>query len=300
VYDLLARIAESDASVLICGESGTGKELAARALHRQGPRSAGPFVAVSCSAIPEGLLESELFGHVRGAFTDARFTRAGLFVQASGGTLFLDEIGDLPLGLQPKLLRALQERTVRPVGGEAEIPFDVRLIAATNRDLELEVRDGRFRQDLFYRLNVVHIALPPLRERRDDIPILIEHFLARYAEQYGMEPRTLAPDAAAALREHSWPGNIRELQNAIERAFALSPSGTIGIVDLPPAITRAADDGPSIDDDTAPAGLPTLADAERELIAATLRKTGGNKNEAARLLGIDRQRLYRKIEKYRL
>jgi two-component system response regulator AtoC len=298
VYRLVDAVAQNKSTVLLTGESGTGKELIARTIHQRSALRDAPFVAVNCAGLSETLLDSQLFGHRRGAFTGAISDHDGVFRAATGGTLLLDEVAEIPITLQAKFLRAIQEREVTPLGSSRPVPVDVRLIAATNRDLDTEVRDGRFRQDLFYRLNVVHIALPPLRERREDIPLLVEHFLARYAEQYGMEPRILSPEAAAALQEHDWPGNIRELQNAIERAFALSPSGVIGLADLPPAITRvappptpsSADDGP----------LPTLADAERELIAATLRKAGGNKNEAARLLGIDRQRLYRKIEKYRL
>ncbi len=300
VYRLVDAVSQNKSTVLLTGESGTGKELIARTIHQRSALRDAPFVAVNCAGLSETLLDSQLFGHRRGAFTGAITDHDGVFRAATGGTLLLDEVAEIPNALQAKFLRAIQEREVTPLGSSRPVPVDVRLIAATNRDLELEVRDGRFRQDLFYRLNVVHIALPPLRERRDDIPILIEHFLARYAEQYGMEPRTLAPDAATALLEHGWPGNIRELQNAIERAFALSPSGVIGVADLPPAVTRAVDEAAGADDDTEPDALRTLADAERDLIAATLRKTGGNKNEAARLLGIDRQRLYRKIEKYRL
>jgi two-component system response regulator HydG len=297
VYDLLARIAESDASVLISGESGTGKELAARALHRQGPRSAGPFVAVSCSAIPEGLLESELFGHVRGAFTDARFTRAGLFVQASGGTLFLDEIGDLPLGLQPKLLRALQERTVRPVGAESEVPFDVRLIAATNRDLRRAVEKHEFREDLFFRLAVIQIELPPLRARGNDVLSLAHHFVTRFAEQAGKRVRCCSQAAAERLLAYPWPGNVRELQNAMERAVALTRRDEVAVEDLPDIIRgfrgRARVHGEGSGE------LMPLAEIERRHILRVLDAVGNDRTRAARVLGVDRKTLYRKLARYK-
>jgi DNA-binding NtrC family response regulator len=297
VYDLLSRIADSDASVLICGESGTGKELAARALHRQGPRSAGPFVAVSCSAIPEGLLESELFGHVRGAFTDARFTRAGLFVQASGGTLFLDEIGDLPLGLQPKLLRALQERVVRPVGGEAEVPFDVRLIAATNRDLRRAVEKHEFREDLFFRLAVIQIELPPLRARGNDVLALAHHFIARFTEQAGKRVRCCSQAAAERLLAYPWPGNVRELQNAMERAVALTRRDEVGIEDLPDSV-RGFRGRPRTRGDGSEDLMP-LAEIERRHILQVLDAVGNDRTRAARVLGVDRKTLYRKLARYK-
>jgi DNA-binding NtrC family response regulator len=297
VYDLLSRISASDASVLITGESGTGKEIAARALHRQGPRSSGPFVAVSCSAIPEGLLESELFGHVRGAFTDARFTRAGLFVQASGGTLFLDEIGDLPLGLQPKLLRALQERVVRPVGGESEVPFDVRLIAATNRDLRRGVDRHEFREDLFFRLAVIQIEMPPLRARGNDVLALAHHFVTRFAQQAGKKVRCCAQAASERLLAYPWPGNVRELQNAMERAVALTRREEIAIEDLPDSL-RSFRGRPRAQPDGSGELMP-LAEIERRHILRVLDAVGNDRTHAARVLGVDRKTLYRKLARYK-
>ncbi len=297
VYRLIDAVSQNKSTVLLTGESGTGKELVARTIHQRGILRDAPFVAINCAGLSETLLDSQLFGHRRGAFTGAVADHDGVFRAATGGTLLLDEVAEVPLGLQAKFLRAIQEREVTPLGSSRPVAVDVRLIAATNRDLEAEVRDGRFRADLFYRLNVVHIELPSLRARRDDIPPLVDHFLARYSEQYQVGPKRLAPDALAALVAFDWPGNIRQLQNAIERAFALSAADVVTLDDLPPAIRGVTAATP------APAATDTvlrLADAERTLIEAALRKSGGNKNEAARLLGIDRQRLYRKIEKYRL
>jgi two-component system response regulator HydG len=299
LYDLVERTAPSAAAVLVTGESGTGKELVARALHRRSRRAAGPFVAVNCAAIPESLLESELFGHVRGAFTDARGARTGLFLQAHGGTLFLDEIGDLPLALQPKILRALQERTVRPVGADAEVPCDVRVVAATNHDLEGAVREGRFREDLFFRLAVIHMAVPPLRERGNDVLVLAQHFLTRAAKDADSGVRGLSPAAAERLLAYEWPGNVRELQNAIERAVALARTDTISVDDLPERVT-----GPRTR--PAPAGEPTavpgtfapLEEIERRHILRVLEAMGGNKTLAAQVLGIDRKTLHRKLVGY--
>ncbi|MGH7894185.1 MAG: sigma-54-dependent transcriptional regulator, partial [Candidatus Binatia bacterium] len=247
VYDLVERAAPTNASVLVTGESGTGKELIARAVHRRSRRGAEPFVAVNCAAIPETLIESELFGHVRGAFTDARGARTGLFLQAHGGTLFLDEIGDLPLALQPKLLRALQERCVRPVGADTEVPCDVRVIAATNRDLEAAVREGRFREDLFFRLAVILVPVPPLRDRGSDVLLLAQHFIARSAKEADVAVRGLSPAAAERLLAHEWPGNVRELQNAIERAVALARTDVVGVDDLPARVTGPRATGASVD-----------------------------------------------------
>ncbi len=298
VYRLVDAVSQNKSTVLLAGESGTGKELVARTIHQRGILRDAPFVAINCAGLSETLLDSQLFGHRRGAFTGAVADHDGVFRAATGGTLLLDEVAEIPLTLQAKFLRAIQEREVTPLGSSRPMAVDVRLLAATNRDLEVEVREGRFRPDLFYRLNVVHIELPPLRQRRDDIPALVEHFLARYSEQYQVGPKRVAPDALAALVAFDWPGNIRQLQNAIERAFALSAADVVTVADLPPAISGGpAPTSPGRDD---PAAVPTLADAERGLIAAALRAAGGNKNEAARLLGIDRQRLYRKIEKYGL
>jgi DNA-binding NtrC family response regulator len=297
VYRLIDAVSQNKSTILLSGESGTGKELVARTVHQRGILRDAPFVAINCAGLSETLLDSQLFGHRRGAFTGAVADHDGVFRAATGGTLLLDEVAEVPLGLQAKFLRAIQEREVTPLGSSRPVSVDVRLIAATNRDLEGEVRDGRFRADLFYRLNVVHIELPPLRARRDDIPALVEHFLGRYSEQYQVAPKRIAPDALEALVAFDWPGNIRQLQNSIERAFALSAADVVSLADLPPAVRG----GPAPEATRGTVGpLPTLAESERELIAAALQKSGGNKNEAARLLGIDRQRLYRKIEKYHL
>ncbi|MCI0672819.1 MAG: sigma-54 dependent transcriptional regulator, partial [Myxococcaceae bacterium] len=239
---LLDRVATSDVSVLITGESGTGKELVARALHQRSRRRDGPLVAVNCSALPEALLETELFGHVKGAFTNAHVHRPGLFAEAKGGTLFLDEVGELPLGLQPKLLRALQERRVRPVGASAEVPVDVRIVSATNVDLKRAVRERRFREDLYFRLNVLHIPLPPLRERGQDVLLLALRFLSQAARAMGRAVPTLSPEVARKLRAHDWPGNVRELQNCMERALLLCGGDILEVRDLPepmrPAVRR--------------------------------------------------------------
>jgi len=299
VYRLIEAVSQNKSTVLLTGESGTGKELVARTIHERSALRDGPFIAVNCAGLSETLLDSQLFGHRRGAFTGAISDHDGVFRAATGGTLLLDEVAEIPLGLQAKFLRAVQQREVTPLGSSRPVPVDVRLIAATNRDLETEVAAGRFRSDLFYRLNVVHIALPPLRERREDIPLLVEHFERRYAEQYEVSPKRISPEAMAALTAYDWPGNIRQLQNAIERAFALSSADVIDLADLPPAV-RGTSPPPLPTPSSEPESLPTLAAAERQLIAAALRRSGGNKNEAARMLGIDRQRLYRKIEKYGL
>jgi two-component system response regulator HydG len=236
LFDLVNHVADTEATVLVTGESGTGKELIARALHRGSRRRDGPFIAINCGAIPENLLEAELFGHARGAFTDAKDARRGLLLAADGGTLLLDEIGEMPLGMQVKLLRALQERTVRPLGTTQEQPFDTRLIAATQRDLEQEARDGRFREDLYYRVNVVHIHVPPLRARGADILLLAQHFLERAAKLGGRRIDGLSPEATERLMTYHWPGNVRELQNAMERAAALTRTPEIGAQDLPDRI----------------------------------------------------------------
>ncbi len=294
LYDVLDRIRDSDASVLISGESGTGKEVVARVLHRTSRRSAGPFVAVNCAAIPEALLESELFGHAKGAFTDARTRRAGLLQQSSGGTLFLDEIGDMPLGLQPKLLRALQERTVRPVGGDVEVPFDARIITATHRDIESAIEEGHFREDLYFRINVVHIALPPLRARGTDVLVLADRFRRQFATQSGKAVTGVSNAAGEKLSAYPWPGNVRELMNCIERAVALTRNRQIELEDLPDRIREyspshvivAADD---------PSDFPPLEVVERRYIHRVLESVAGNKSVAARVLGIDRKTLYRKL-----
>jgi len=297
VHEMLQRIADSDASVLITGESGTGKEVVARALHRRGRRRDGPFVAINCAALPETLLESELFGHARGAFTDARAARSGLFVQASGGTLFLDEITEMPLALQPKLLRALQERVVRPLGGEGEVPFDVRLVSATNRDLETAVEEGRFREDLFFRVNVIHVALPPLRARGGDILLLAQRFVDEYASRSGKQVTGLSPQAAERLLAYSWPGNVRELENCIERAIALAQHDRILPDDLPEKVRAYRRSHVLVASDD-PAELVPLEEVERRYILRVMEAVGGNKSQAAQVLGLGRKTLYRKLEAY--
>jgi len=292
---LLLRIADSDTSVLISGETGTGKEIAAQALHQASHRSGGPFVALNCAALPESLLASELFGHVKGAFTDAKTAHRGLFQQAEQGTLFLDEIGALPLELQPKLLRALQERRVRPVGGEGEIAVDVRIIAATNRDLESAVEEGRFREDLFFRVNVVHIEMPPLRSRGNDLLLLAQHFVREFAGRSGKRVIGLSSAAAQRLLDYSWPGNVRELKNCIERAVALTDYDHLSVDDLP---ERVRDYRPShvlVISET-PSELASMDEVERRYILRVLQAVGGNRTQAAKILGIDRKTLYRKLE----
>jgi two-component system, NtrC family, response regulator AtoC len=294
VSELVARVAATETTVLITGESGTGKELVAKALHSASDRRDGPFVAINCAALPENLLESELFGHVRGAFTDARNARVGLLVKASRGTLFLDEIAEMPAGMQAKLLRALQERTVRPVGGDEEQPFSARIIAATNRDLEVEVEERRFREDLFYRINVVRIEVPPLRARGGDVLILAQHFLERYAAQSRRRVVGLTREAADRLAFYSWPGNVRELQNCIERAVALAQSERIGASDLPDKVDDGRGLGPSMDTSD-PVELLPMEEVERRHIHRVLEAVGGNKTLAAQILGFDRRTLYRKL-----
>jgi two-component system response regulator HydG len=297
VHDLLGRIADSAASILITGESGTGKEVVARALHRRGRRSQGPFVAINCAAMPEPLLESELFGHARGAFTDARSARTGLLVQASGGTLLLDEIGDMPLALQPKLLRALQERVVRPVGGDHEVPFDVRLIATTNRDLESAIDEGRFREDLFFRINVIHVPLPPLRARGSDVLLLAQRFLVEFASHAGKSVTALSAAAAERLMAYAWPGNVRELRNCLERAVALAQYEQITVDDLPEKI-RAYQRSHVLVTSDDPSELVPLEEVERRYILRVMEALGGNKTLAAQTLGIGRKTLYRKLQQY--
>jgi DNA-binding NtrC family response regulator len=298
VFSLVARLAGSTASVLITGESGTGKELIARAIHFNSPRARKPFVAVNLAAIPETLVESELFGYKRGAFTDARTDRNGLFIEADQGTIFLDEIGELPTPLQAKLLRALQEREIRPLGGTRSEKIDVRVVAATNRDLETRMREGLFREDLFYRLNVIHIALPPLRARPEDILPLSEHFLAETGKRPPGRTRPvprLSHGALKAMLAYHWPGNVRELENVIERAVALCETAEITADDLPSQVRERRST-----DMLAGAlarGL-SLADLEREYIERVLAAEGGNKTRAASRLGLDRKTLYRKLEEY--
>jgi two-component system response regulator HydG len=297
VYDLIERVADTDASVLIAGESGTGKELVARALHARSRRREGPFIAINCAAMPEALLESELFGHARGAFTDAKTPRAGLFANANGGTLFLDEVGELPLALQPKLLRALQERKVRPVGGDTEIAFDARLISATNHDLESMVEERRFREDLFYRLNVVHIPLPPLHDRGQDVLLLAQGFVEHYAQLFDRHVQGISPEAADKLLGYSWPGNVRELQNALERAVALTRHLEIAVEDLPDKLQNYRPSHVIIASDD-PTELVPLAEVERRYTLRALDALGGSRSLTAQRLGLDRKTLYRKLKQW--
>jgi two-component system response regulator HydG len=297
LFDLLGRAAGSDATVLVSGETGTGKELVARALHRRGPRAAGPFLAVNCAALPETLLESELFGHVRGAFTDAKAAHTGLFVRASGGTLLLDEIGDMPLALQPKLLRALQAKEVRPVGGEVEVPFDARIVVATHRDLESAIEEGRFRQDLFFRVNVIRIDIPPLRARAGDVLLLAQSFLERFAARAGKKVAGITSAAAERLAAYAWPGNVRELENSIERAVALTEHERLTVEDLPEKIRNYRYSHVVVASDD-PAELVPLEEVERRYILRVLEAARGNKAQAARILGVDRMTLYRKLERW--
>jgi DNA-binding NtrC family response regulator len=295
VNELIHRVAKSDASVLIFGETGTGKELVARALHRESGR--GPFVAVNCAAVAPSLLESELFGHTRGAFTDAKMTRRGLFQEATGGTLFLDEVGEMPPEMQAKLLRALQERVVRPVGSDTEQAFDARIITATHRDLEDDVAKGRFRQDLFYRINVVSIYVPPLRERGADVLRLASHFLKKSADRTGQVVRQLSPAVAERLLAYNWPGNVRELENCMERAVALARFDELTLEDLPERVRRYRADQFVMTANEVEEILP-LEELEQRYIARTLKLLNGNKARAAVLLGVDRRTLYRRLGRY--
>ena len=294
---LARRVARHPSTVLVTGESGTGKELMARLIHRSSPRQAAPFIAVNCGAIPEALLESELFGHARGAFTGATTERMGLFEEASGGTLFLDEIGELPVLLQVKLLRALQEGEVRRVGDNASRPVDVRIIAATARDLEAEVAAGRFRADLFYRLNVVRLHLPPLRDRGDDMLELARHFITRYNERLGLKVEGLSAAATRSLMLHSWPGNVRELENAIERAMVMTDGPLIDAGHLPTAQVPSSN-GTSHSLDLSI--KRQTEELERALIAQALERTAGNRTRAAQLLELSHRALLYKIRDYGL
>ena len=296
VIALAGRVAPSDATVLVTGESGTGKELLARGIHYNSSRAEGPFIAVNCAAIPEQLIESELFGHVKGAFTGAVRDREGKFEQADGGTLFLDEIGDLRVDLQAKILRALQERIIDRVGGMKQVDLDVRVIAATNKDLERAVREGAFREDLYYRLSVVILQMPPLRERKGDIPLLAEHFLKKFNSGSALR---LAPDALALLASYGWPGNVRELENAMERASVLKKSDTITREDLPEKLGRTTARASEVLLNLPEGGL-SLEELEKDLILKALEKHKGNQTRAAEYLRITRPTLIYRMEKYGL
>jgi len=298
LFDRVERLAPTQATILLTGESGTGKELAARALHQLSPRRAKPFVAVNCAAVPEGLIESEFFGVERGAFTGADRARPGKFESADGGTLFLDEVGELPLLVQPKLLRVLQEGRVTRVGSERETAVDVRVVAATNRDLSAEVAAGRFRQDLFYRLNVVPLELPPLRERREDLPLLVEHFVARAARRHGLAIPKFPGAVMRRLMEYSWPGNVRELANVVERLLLLGGGGVVAEDDLPPEVSgRAVERAPDGDYRLPAAGL-RWEEHERSVLEQALEHAGGNRARAARLLGLPYKAFLYRLEKY--
>jgi len=295
VLRLAEQVAPTESTVLIQGESGTGKEVIARYIHELSARVEGPFLSLNCGALPESLLESELFGHVKGSFTGAVRDKQGLFAAARGGTFFLDEIGEMSPATQVKLLRVLQEREAIPVGGTEAIPVDVRVVAATNRDLEEEIKRGRFRTDLFYRLNVIAIHLPPLRDRRDDIPIFVDAFLKRIAKEHGEELKQVAPEALEAIMAYDWPGNVRELENALERAVVLVKGTQIPLTAVPDKITERKPE-PLVTEE--PRANPTLEVIEQAYITWVLQSEGGNKTRAAEVLGIDPSTLYRKLSKY--
>jgi DNA-binding NtrC family response regulator len=295
VFDVIRRVAPTRASVLVTGESGVGKELVADAIHNLSPRRDGPLVKVHCAALAESLLESELFGHEKGAFTGAQARKRGRFELADKGTLFLDEIGEINQNVQIKILRVLQERKFERVGGEETVETDVRIVAATNRDLKEEIRKGSFREDLYYRLNVVNIEVPPLRERRDDIPLLAMSFLREFAEENGKKIAGFDPKARQALYAYPWPGNVRELRNTVESAVVMSGGELVGLDDLPPNVRSSGDER----DVRVPVGS-TLEQAEKILIRETLVAQGGNKSRTAEILGIGRKTLYQKIEEYGL
>jgi len=297
VYDLMKRVSGLDTSILIVGESGTGKELIARSLHRNSPRSTGPFVAFNCAAVPETLLESELFGHSRGAFTDAKTSRDGLFARANGGTLLLDEVADMAEALQPKLLRAIEQRAVRPVGSDREIPFDVRIIASTNRDIESMVSDGKFREDLYFRLNVIQLNVPPLRARDNDILLLAQHFIGEFAASTSKEVAGISTPAAKKLLAYAWPGNVRELRNCIERAVALTGFDKITVEDLPERIQNFRESRIVVASGSE-SELLTMDEIESRYITHVLKSVRGNKTMASRILGLDRKTLYRRLERH--
>ncbi len=297
LYDQLERIADSESSILLTGESGTGKELVARTIHDKSRRKDKPFVAINCGALPEQLLESELFGHVKGAFTDARADRKGLFQEADGGTLLLDEIGEMPVSMQVKLLRVLEEGSIRPVGGNKEININVRLLSATNRDLATAIEEDRFREDLFYRINVIQLELPPLRSRGTDALLIGNHYVKQFAARAGKNVTGISEPAAERLLNYSWPGNIRELRNVIERAVALTRHDQIVVEDLPEKI-RNFQSRQFLVDGTDPAELLPMEEIERRYILHVLDSVEGNKSTAARILSLDRKTLYRKLKQY--
>src|SRR5918993_300378 len=298
IYSLIEQVAPSSASVLITGESGTGKELVARTVHNLSPRRGAAFVAINCSAIPETLMESELFGHEKGAFTGAASRRPGCFEMANGGTLLLDEIAEMPVALQAKLLRVLEDRKIRRLGGGQEIPVDVRVLAATNRDPHDAVRRGSFREDLLYRLNVITIELPPLRRRREDIPLLAQHLVSQLAERHQRPARHLSAAALEALKSHHWPGNVREMRNVIERAVIICSGEAIERHHLAPYPLDQRQRARDEDTLTLPVGTP-IEEAERQMILRTLQKTGNDKTRAAELLQISRKTLHNKLRVYR-
>ncbi len=299
IFEILARVSSTAATVLVLGESGTGKELVAQALHQNSPRKGKPFVAVNCAALSEGLIESELFGHVKGAFTGASTAKEGRIVYADGGTLFLDEVGDMPLETQAKLLRVLESREVVPVGGNASREVDIRLVAATNQDLRSMVSDGRFREDLFFRLQVVSIELPPLRERTGDVPMLIDHFIGELATEHDREIRGITPEARTLLVRYPWPGNVRELRNCIENMVVLAGGPQLEASDVPTAIAEAGGSARSGGGSYSLAGR-SLVEVERDLIAQNLELMKGNREKTAKVLGIGERTLYRKIKEYGL
>jgi DNA-binding NtrC family response regulator len=299
VYDQIRKVLSSDITVFISGESGTGKELVARAIHSGSLRSGGPFIDVNCAAIPEGLQESELFGHEKGAFTGALATHPGKFEQAAGGTIFLDEVGEMSPSAQARLLRVLQERCLQRVGGTKTIDLDVRVVSASNRDLESMVADGTFRQDLYYRLVVFPISLPPLRDRREDIPLLVEHFIRKHGRDAGQRVKVVQPAAMAALAAHGWPGNVRELENVVHRSLLVADGSAIGIDDLPPGLGKEA--ATFATEGSAPISVAmSLEELEQAAIEKALKRHGGNLSDVARQLGIGRSTLYRKLEQYGL
>ncbi|MFH1809483.1 MAG: sigma-54 dependent transcriptional regulator [Pseudomonadota bacterium] len=296
LVELIAQVGPTSATVLVLGESGTGKELVARALHQQSPRAQRPFVALNCAALPESILEAELFGVEPGAYTGATERREGRFERADSGTLFLDEIGEMPAHLQVKILRALQEGEIERLGGKAPVKVNVRVIAATNRDLKMLVSEGRFRADLYYRLDVISVLCPPLRERIDDVPVLVDHFLRRFNQRHQKHLRGLDREALGALCKHAWPGNVRELENVIERAVILCQGDVLDRVSLGPSFAGQGDEPPRAGGQLQIPVGSSMADVERRVIEETLRQTGGDKNVAARLLGISTRTIYRRLE----